>query len=366
MNPSNPAKFGFAFAAGLVVALAGVTVYVKTGGIHVQPAAAVAPAVPQNKQPETLNPGKVDDPAASTAAASSASQQPVNPPTAAVAVVPPPASATQQQQPPPTSETAKPRSTATHLTRTHYAPRSFPESQSTIRVEVSQLKQPTDPNSSPSQTPLPVPAGQPIRTVSEDQPPAPAPVYNAPPAYTAPAPPPQPHVVTLQAGTNLTVRLGETLSTDKNYSGDTFRATLDRPVILDGFVIADKGSKVLGKIAGLDKAGKFEGTSNLQLALTEINTTDGQRVHIQTAFVDRKGAPNNGAGAAKVGGGAVLGAVIGALAGGGKGAAIGAGAGGAIGAGTAMAGKGRPAVIQTETQLTFQLSSPTTITEHLN
>ena len=350
MNPSNPAKFGVAFAAGLVVALAGVTIYVKSSGLHVQEAAESAPVVQQNKQPETLNPPKIEDPATVTAA------PPANP-----APVPPPVAPA-----PPVQETAKaqpvasPRVSYKPVARSHSHSISQPESQSTIRVEVSQMKTPTEPIGAPLQSPVPIPApsGQPIRTVNEDQ--------VVPPPVPVPPPAPQPHTVTLQAGTNLVVRLGETLSTDHNYSGDTFRATLDKPIILDGFVIADKGSKVLGKITGIDKAGKFEGTSNLQLALTEINTTDGQRVRIQTGFFNKKGAASNGGEVAKVGGGAVLGAVIGAIAGGGKGAAIGAGAGGAIGAGTVMAGKGRPAVINTETQLTFQLSSPTTITEHLN
>ncbi len=65
-------------------------------------------------------------------------------------------------------------------------------------------------------------------------------------------------------------------------------------------------------------------------------------------------------------GGAALGAIIGALAGGGKGAAIGAGAGGAAGTGAVLLGKGKPAVIQNETRLTFELANPVTITEHLN
>jgi hypothetical protein len=162
------------------------------------------------------------------------------------------------------------------------------------------------------------------------------------------------------------VRLGETISTEHNYSGDTFRATLDRPIVLDGFVIADKGSKVLGKIVAADKAGKFQGTANLQVTLTEISTTDGQRVRIETGFFNKKGPSNTKEEAAKIGGGAVLGALIGALAGGGKGAAIGAGAGGAAGTGAVALGKTKPAVIPNETQLTFQLASPVTITEHLN
>ena len=355
MNPSNPAKFGIAFALGLIVALAGVTVYVKTSGVHIQgPPPTSETAVAQHaKQPETLNAPKVEEPLTV--------EPPAAPPGIQAAAVPPvpPVSA------PPKKKLAIPEKVSapqpTHVSRAHYPPRSFPESTSTIRVDVSQLRTPADGSS--AQQPVPVTANQPIRTVDEDQA-LPAP----PPATPVPVPPPapQPHTVVLRSGTNVSIRLGETLSTEKNFSGDTFRATLDRPIILDGFIIADKGSKVLGKISALDKGGKFGGTSSLQLALTEINTTDGQRVRIQTQFVNRKGPASNGGEVAKVGGGAILGALIGGLAGGGKGAAIGAGAGGAVGAGTVMAGKGRPAVIASETPLTFQLSAPTTITEHLN
>ena len=164
----------------------------------------------------------------------------------------------------------------------------------------------------------------------------------------------------------MAIRLGETLSTDHNYSGDTFRATLDAPVIIDGFIIADRGSKVLGTILTSQKAGRMEGTSHLSLALTEINTTDGQRVQIETAAFAKQGASNTGERAAKIAGGAALGALIGALGGGGKGAAIGAGAGGAAGTGAVLLTHGKPAVLTAETQLSFQLSKPATITEKLN
>ncbi len=186
----------------------------------------------------------------------------------------------------------------------------------------------------------------------------------------SPAPAPdsahQPHVVTLQAGTNLNVRLLETLSTNHNYTGDTFRGTLESPIVLDGFIIADKGSKVLGRIVNAQKAGRIEGLSDLTLALSEINTTDGQRVRIETSSFDKKGPNSMGEDSAKIAGGAALGAIIGAMAGGGKGAAIGAGAGGAAGTGTVLATRGKPAVIPSETRLSFRLTNPVTITEKLN
>jgi hypothetical protein len=182
------------------------------------------------------------------------------------------------------------------------------------------------------------------------------------PQLGAPAPaavPPAPHVVTLQSGTSLIVRLAETVSTDRKYAGDAFLATLETPLVIDGFIIADKGSKVTGKIAGLQK-------TLVQLTVTEINTTDGQRVAVETALFEKRTEDHRGKDAAKIGGGAALGAIIGAIAGGGKGAAIGAGVGGGAGTGAVLLGRGKPISLPAETQLTFQLTRPATITEKLN
>ncbi len=219
-------------------------------------------------------------------------------------------------------------------------------------------------------TPPPVTSyQQPLAPIPD--PPAPSPVIPAPapvPVQTAPPPPPapQPHTVTIPEGTTIAVRLNEKLSTDTNYTNDAFRATLDAPLVIDGFIIADRGAKVLGKIVKAQKPGKLEGMAELSLALTEISTTDGQRIQVETNQSLRKGPSNTNQEVMKMGGGAALGAIIGAIAGGGKGAAIGAGAGGAAGTGAVLLGHGKPAVIENETKLTFTLTNPTTITEHLN
>jgi hypothetical protein len=165
---------------------------------------------------------------------------------------------------------------------------------------------------------------------------------------------------------SIPIRLGETLSTDHNYSGDTFRAVLDQPIIMDGYVIADKGSKVLGRIVEADKPGRVKGVGLLTLALTEVNTTDGQRVAIQTESWTKQAQNGHTRDAEEIGGGAALGAIIGALAGGGKGAAIGAGAGGAAGTAVDLGTRGKPAVVPVETHVTFHLQGPVTITEKLN
>ncbi len=100
--------------------------------------------------------------------------------------------------------------------------------------------------------------------------------------------------------------------------------------------------------------------------MTEINTTDGQTVRIQTSPWEKKGDSNTAGNIEKIGGGAALGAIIGALAGGGKGAAIGAAGGGAAGTGVAAATGGKPTVVPVETRIAFRLDAPVTITEKIN
>jgi hypothetical protein len=169
--------------------------------------------------------------------------------------------------------------------------------------------------------------------------------------------------VTITAGTLLSVRLLETLSSDKVKPGDTFRATLDKPFAVDGLVIAERGARVEGRVVESQEAGRIKGVSNLAIQLVRLNTSDGQRLAIQTDVFRKAGETTRGQDAAKVGGGAGLGAVIGAIAGGGKGAAIGAAVGGAAGAGTVAATRGKATVLPVETRIDFRISSAVTLTE---
>lgn len=180
-----------------------------------------------------------------------------------------------------------------------------------------------------------------------------------------PPPPREPHKVTIAAGTTVTVRLGETISTEKNKPGDTFSGTLDQPLVVDGFAIAERGARVQGKVVDAQQAGRVKGVAQLALALTKIHSSDGQEIAVSTEKFAKEGPTSRGDDAKKVGIGAAIGAAIGAIAGGGKGAAIGAGAGGAAGAGTVAATRGKPAELPVETRLTFSLQAPVTVTERI-
>jgi hypothetical protein len=205
--------------------------------------------------------------------------------------------------------------------------------------------------------PAPAPAPEPAYTPT----PEPPPVVSAEPS--PPPPPPPPQKVTLAAGTLVPVRLVEGLSSERNQPGDSFTATLDQPLVVDGFVIAERGARLEGKVVEMKESGRVRGVASLGISLTRLRTSDGQTIAIATDTFTKEAPATVGEdvkrGAAATG----IGAAIGAIAGGGKGAAIGAAVGAAAGTGAAVATKGKPAVLATETRLNFRLSEAVTITE---
>ena len=96
-----------------------------------------------------------------------------------------------------------------------------------------------------------------------------APLYGQPPA-----PPPPPAQLTLPAGSFVSVRVNETLSSDHSQQGQYFTATLAQPLIAQGFVIARTGQTLSGRVDEALKAGRVKGTSSLEtLGLTAMPDT---------------------------------------------------------------------------------------------
>jgi hypothetical protein len=169
--------------------------------------------------------------------------------------------------------------------------------------------------------------------------------------------------VTLSAGLLIPVRLVDGLSSERNQPGDTFLATLEKELVADSFVIAERGARVEGRVVAADRGGKVSGVASLAVAITRIHTSDGQTIAIRTDPFNRHADQTHLQDAAKIAGATAFGAIIGALAGGGKGAAAGAGVGGGAGAGAVLLTRGAPATLPTETRITFRLKAPVTITE---
>ncbi len=161
--------------------------------------------------------------------------------------------------------------------------------------------------------------------------------------------------VELPAGTQLTVRMIDGVDSEVARPGDTFRASLDEPVIVNGESIVPRGADVVAKLVDDQRSGKIQGRTVLKLVLTSI-TVDGRQVEVTTQDVIKESSSRGARSGKVIGGTAALGAIIGGIAGGGRGAAIGAGSGAAVGTGAQELGKGQRVKIPSETRLVFTLS----------
>jgi hypothetical protein len=146
------------------------------------------------------------------------------------------------------------------------------------------------------------------------------------------------------------------VDSETNRVGQTFAASMDEPVMLNGETVIPRGADVVVKLVDSKESGKLTGRAELTLDLMSVKV-DGRMVDIDTQSVSRE-SDSRGQRTAKVAGGtAAVGAIIGAIAGGGKGAVIGAGAGGAAGAGAEEVTKGQRVKVPSETRLTFVLDT---------
>lgn len=200
------------------------------------------------------------------------------------------------------------------------------------------------------------------------QQPAPAPppppqetVRTVPPAAPPKPPAPVSRSVTVDSGTSLPVRMTDSLDSQTAQAGQIIHGTLAADIIADNMIAIPRGTTVTGRVVDAKDAAHFSGSSLLSVELTQVDLK-GQAIPISTAAFSQQGKGRGKNTAAKAGGGAALGAIIGALAGGGKGAAIGAASGGGLGAGVNAVTRGEQVKIPAETLINFKLQTPVTVT----
>lgn len=168
-------------------------------------------------------------------------------------------------------------------------------------------------------------------------------------AANAPAP-----IVDIPAGTVLTVRMIDAVDSQVNQLGQTFQASIDEPVVVNGQTVVPRGADVVAKLVDDKQSGKLSGKTELTLALVSLKV-NGRSVDVTTEEV-RSASESRGSKSGKViGGTAAVGAIIGAIAGGGKGAAIGAASGAGAGTAVQVLTKGQHVKIPSETRLSFTL-----------
>jgi hypothetical protein len=206
--------------------------------------------------------------------------------------------------------------------------------------------------------PAPRPSEQAPVTSQDAPPPAARPTSLAPQAEDPAA---QYGEVTIPAGQSLLVRMIDGVDSSRNHVGDVFHASLETDLYANNMLVARKGTDIYGRLAEAQQAGHLAGSAELQLELIRI-VIEGRDYPLVSSDYSLKGKGRGADTAKKVGGGAVVGAIIGAIAGGGQGAAIGAGVGSAAGAGVQVLTKGQQVKVPSETMLEFRLQQPAVVT----
>ena len=211
------------------------------------------------------------------------------------------------------------------------------------------------------------------------------PIASAPPPPDPPAPPPAPRPETIERvaqeptstppapqhtfdelviSTDSVIGLQSdtTVTSETARVEDRVEARVTRDVKVADRVAIPAGSRAIGYVTQVERGGKFKEQARLAIRFQTIVLADGTRLPISTAALEREGDAKGNSTAAKVGGAAVAGTILGAILGGGKGAAVGGLAGAGAGTAATAAGDRSVATLRAGEPITIRLLSPVAVT----
>jgi hypothetical protein len=162
------------------------------------------------------------------------------------------------------------------------------------------------------------------------------------------------------------LQVERTISSEVARVEDRVEARVTRDVRVGDRVAIPAGSVVQGSVMEVERGGKVKERARLGIRFHTVVLADGSRLGIKTDSVVREGASPANESAAKIGGAAVGGAILGAILGGGKGAVIGGSVGAAGGTAATMAGGRNPAVLPAGTTVSVRVQQPVTVTVEKN
>jgi hypothetical protein len=143
---------------------------------------------------------------------------------------------------------------------------------------------------------------------------------------------------------------------------DPVVARVTRDVKVGDRIAIPAGSKAQGEVTLVERGGKLKERARLGVRFRSVVLADGSRLPIETDAVYREGDAPSGSSAAKIGGGAIGGAILGGLLGGAKGALIGGSAGAGAGTAAVVAGGRSEATLSAGSPVTIRLQQPATVT----
>jgi hypothetical protein len=180
----------------------------------------------------------------------------------------------------------------------------------------------------------------------------------------APAEPPAPELVDLvvPADSVLGLQIERTISSETARVEDRVEARVTRDVRVGDRVAIPAGSVVQGSVIEVERGGRVKEKAKLGIRFHTVVMADGSRLAVRTDTVMREGASPANESAAKIGGAAVGGAILGAILGGGRGAVIGGTVGAAGGTAATMSGGRNPAILTAGSTVSVRVQQPVTVT----
>lgn len=160
--------------------------------------------------------------------------------------------------------------------------------------------------------------------------------------------------IDIPAGTEVQVRLNQTLDTARNRAGDSFSAVLNAPVVANGSVIIPKGTLFRGRLTAAKPSGRLRGRGYMTVTLDSFEL-HGRSYPVAASSHTDWTASHKKRNWGMIGGGSGFGALVGGLAGGAKGLLIGGGAGAAAGTATAVFTGKKQVRMPAESIVTFRL-----------
>jgi hypothetical protein len=101
-----------------------------------------------------------------------------------------------------------------------------------------------------------------------------------------------PSATKLPDGTPIPIRLQSALSSASAHAGDTFSATVDEPIVIDGQTLIDRGTPATGRVLeakpSANSPGRDSAPGYLRIVLVSLNV-GGRPVMIETSSIFAKG-----------------------------------------------------------------------------
>ena len=163
------------------------------------------------------------------------------------------------------------------------------------------------------------------------------------------------HMVSVPAGTELTLALDTSLSSGTSVAGDAFSATVVESIVMQDRDVIPAGSTIEGRVTEVTPAKAGSGKATLGLSFGALRLASGYHTNVVGSFQEVTGS-RKGRNAAIIGGSAAGGALLGRILGKDtRGAVIGTIIGGGVGTAVVMSKEGAQAIVPADTPFGLRL-----------